>query len=165
MWEGVGDRTELKHIDIHSYGHNSVSFPFSWAAQPGAGCWFFPAASYCQLVWSPTDWISCALSYIIVQRPPSSCWRHKSLSFNPSTVKVIISWYSSTGCTCYLPQVRFTFLTARPGRRSICNKSNRSLYSTSRVYFYNHFIPICCIQLPCDIFFFFINTYFSGVYW
>ena len=23
-------------------------------------------------------------------------------SFNPSTVKVIISWYSLTGCTCYL---------------------------------------------------------------
>ena len=27
--------------------------------------------------------------------------RHKSHSFNPSTVKVIF-WYSSTGCTCYL---------------------------------------------------------------
>ena len=38
VWEGVGDRTELQHIDPHSYGHNSVSFPFSWAAQPGA--WF-----------------------------------------------------------------------------------------------------------------------------
>ena len=34
MWEGVGDRTELQHIDPHSYGHDSVSFPFSWAAQP-----------------------------------------------------------------------------------------------------------------------------------
>ena len=32
----VGDWTELQHIDPHSYGHNSVSFPFSWAAQPGA---------------------------------------------------------------------------------------------------------------------------------
>ena len=46
MWEGVGNRTELQHIDPHSYGHNRVSFPFSWAAQPGAwgpslsGCWF-----------------------------------------------------------------------------------------------------------------------------
>ena len=36
MWEGVGDRTELQRIDPHSYGHNGVSFPFSWAAQPGA---------------------------------------------------------------------------------------------------------------------------------
>ena len=46
MWEGVGDRTELQHIDPHSIGHNHVSFPFSWAVQPGAwgpslpGCWF-----------------------------------------------------------------------------------------------------------------------------
>ena len=46
MWEGVGERTELQHIDPHSYGHNSVSFPFSWAAQLVAwwpslsGCWF-----------------------------------------------------------------------------------------------------------------------------
>ena len=29
QWEGVGDRTELQHIDPHSYGHNSISFPFS----------------------------------------------------------------------------------------------------------------------------------------
>ena len=36
VWEGVGDRIELQHIDPHSYGHNSVSFSFSWAAQPGA---------------------------------------------------------------------------------------------------------------------------------
>ena len=32
MW----DWTELQHIDPHFYGHNSISFPFSWAAQPGA---------------------------------------------------------------------------------------------------------------------------------
>ena len=61
-----------------------------------AGCWFSLPH------FSPTaNASSCALSYIIVQRPPSSCGRHKSHSFNPSTVKVIF-WYSSTGCTCYL---------------------------------------------------------------
>ena len=54
---------------------------------------------YCIL--SPTDWISCALSYIIVQQPPSSCGCHKLHSFNPSTVKGILC-YSSTGCPCYL---------------------------------------------------------------
>ena len=31
----VGDWTELQHIDPNSYGHNRVSFSFSWAAQPG----------------------------------------------------------------------------------------------------------------------------------
>ena len=156
MWEGVGDRTELQHIDPHSYGHNSVSFPFSWSAQPRAWglslsgywfslphlisncncsigglrahsagcCLFIPhvvsswsdlqlqllnrgpegpllGAGFLYRIWFPTDWTSCALSYIIVQRPPSSCGRHKLHSFNPSTVKVIF-WYSSTGRTCYL---------------------------------------------------------------
>ena len=101
MWEGVGDRTELHHIDPHSIGHNSVSFPFSWAAQPGAWGPTLLGAGFLYYVLSPTDWTSCAPSYIIVPRPPSSCGRHKSHSFNPSIVKVIF-WYSSTGCTCYL---------------------------------------------------------------
>ena len=112
VWEGVGDGTELQHIDPHSIGHNHVSFLFSWAAQPGA--WGPSLSGTCssiqhllsnssdlQLVWSPTDWISSAPRYIIVQRSPSSFERHKSHSFHPSTVKVIF-WYSSTGCTCYL---------------------------------------------------------------
>ena len=107
VWEGVGDRIELLHIDPHSIGHNHVSFPFSWAAQPGA--WEPSLSGTCSSIQHllsnssdfQTDCISCALSYIIVQHPPSSCGRHKSHSFNPSTVKVIF-WYSSTGCTCYL---------------------------------------------------------------
>ena len=35
VWEEVGDRIELQHIDPHSYGHNSDSLPFSRAAQQG----------------------------------------------------------------------------------------------------------------------------------
>ena len=31
----VGDWTELQHIDPYSYGHNSVSFPFSWGCSTG----------------------------------------------------------------------------------------------------------------------------------
>ena len=101
LWEGVGGRTELQHVDPHSYGHNSVSFPFSWAAQLGAWGPTLLGAGFLYCILSPTDWTSCALSYIIVRHPPSSCGHHKSHSFNPSTVKVIF-WYSSTGCTCYL---------------------------------------------------------------
>ena len=79
----------------------SVSFPFSWAAQPGA--WGPSLSGTCSLIqnllptataqswaWgptllgagflyrllSPTDWISCAPSHIVIQRPPSSCGRH-----------------------------------------------------------------------------------------
>ena len=69
-------------------------------AQPLWDMSLIPASSL-QLVCSPTDWTSCAPSYIIVWRPPFSCGRHKSHSFNPSTVKVIF-WYSLTGCTFYL---------------------------------------------------------------
>ena len=58
-------------------------------------------AGFLYRILSPTDWISCALSYIIVQRPPSTCWQHKLHSFNPSTVNVILC-YSSTRYTCYL---------------------------------------------------------------
>ena len=67
------------------------------------GLWW-PAslgARFLYRILSPIDWTSCALSYIIIQRLPSSCGRHKSHSFNPSSVKVIF-WYSPTGCTCYL---------------------------------------------------------------
>ena len=58
-------------------------------------------AGFLYRILSPTDWTSCAPSYIIFWHPPSSCGRHKSHSFNSSPVKVIF-WYSSTGCTCYL---------------------------------------------------------------
>ena len=64
-----------------------------------AGCWLsLPALSPTSLVSKLTDFLS-SPSYIIVQRPPSY-GRHKLHSFNPSMVKIIISW--STGCTCYL---------------------------------------------------------------
>ena len=98
MWEGVGDWTEL---EPHSYGHNRVSFPFSWAAQPGAWGPTQLGVGFLYRILSPTDWTSCAPSYIIIWLQPSFCERHKSHPFNPSTVKVIF-WYSSTGCTCYL---------------------------------------------------------------
>ena len=70
-------------------------------AQSGAWGPSLLDARFLYRILSPTDWTSCAPSYIVVRRPPSSCRRHKSHSFNPSRVKVIF-WYSSTGCTCYL---------------------------------------------------------------
>ena len=58
--KGSWNRTELPDIDPHSIGHNRVSFPFSWSAQPRAWgpqpLWdmFLNPASSPQLVWSPT---------------------------------------------------------------------------------------------------------------
>ena len=58
----------------------------------------FSTASYLQLIWT-----SCAPSNIIIWRPLFFFLRASQFrtQFNPSTVKVI-SWYSSTGCTCFL---------------------------------------------------------------
>ena len=117
MWEGVGDRIELQHIDppptllaITAFLSRSPGLldrgPWAqplwvlvfttasylqhiWSpTQSGARgslCWVlsFSTASYLQLVWSPTDCISCALSYIIAQRPPSSCGRHNFALIQP----------------------------------------------------------------------------------
>ena len=111
----VGDWTELQHIDPHSYGHNSVSFPFSWAAQPGAWrlslCWdmiLIPASSLqlqllnrgssgplcwvlvlCTASYLQLIWTSCRRGYIIIWRSlfflRASQFRTQ---FNSSTVKV-----------------------------------------------------------------------------
>ena len=65
VWEGVGDRTELQHIDPHSIGHNRISFPFSLAAKLGAWGPTLLDAGFLyhilsstrlipQLIWSPT---------------------------------------------------------------------------------------------------------------
>ena len=77
----VGDWTELQHIDPDSYGHNSVSFPFSWAAQPGA----WRPTLYWDMVLVPAssfqlpDFLSHP-GYIIVIRPLNSTRRQWRLS-------------------------------------------------------------------------------------
>ena len=58
MWEEVEDRTELQHIDPHSIGHNRVSFPFSWVAQPGAWGPAFLGHVPQPSIFSPTGLIS-----------------------------------------------------------------------------------------------------------
>ena len=59
-----------------SYGHSSVSFPFSWLLNRGPSL-SGTCSSFQHLLsnWSDlqTDWTSCALSYIIVQ-PPLFLW-------------------------------------------------------------------------------------------
>ena len=106
VWEGVRDWTELQHIDPHSIGHSF--FPVllgcstrGLGAQPLWDKFLNPASL--QLIWSPSaGFLSSPGLYNNLTStllPPSVTISH---SFNPSTVKVMISWYSSTGCTCYL---------------------------------------------------------------
>ena len=71
------------------------------------GSWGPPllGASFLYRILSPTRMIFNCSNFLCTKlynssTPTFSCGRHKSHSFNPSTVKVIF-WYSSTGCTCY----------------------------------------------------------------
>ena len=61
MWEGVGDRTELQHIDFHSYGHQcffSILLGCSTRGLRAQPLWvlFFSTASYLQLSDLQTPW-------------------------------------------------------------------------------------------------------------
>ena len=87
---------------------------------------------------TPTDWTSCALSYIIVRCPPSSCGRHKSHSFNLSIVKVIF-WYSSTGCTCYLHRFISYFDSPAGSEVSIQHKPKGKIYKMKSL---GHYITL-----------------------
>ena len=101
---GLLNRGPRGPVSLGHGPHFSIFSPTpNWTSTAQSGVLRAPSAGVGSLysIFSPTDWTSCAPSYIIVRHTPSSCGRHKSHSFNPSTVKVI-SWYSSTGCTCYL---------------------------------------------------------------
>ena len=128
IWKGcvleeVVDRTELQHTDPHSIGHNCVSFPSSWAAQPGAWGPTLLGAGFLYRILSPTGLVS-KLNYflsspadIIVQRP-----------FLLALIQPIhgqgynsdIPWPDAP--VIYIGA--FPILTARPDRRSIYNNTN-----------------------------------------
>ena len=67
VWEGVGDRTEQQHVDPHSISHNSVSFPFSWAAQPEAKGPTLLGAGFFYRILSPTGLISNWLNFLCTE--------------------------------------------------------------------------------------------------
>ena len=58
VWEGVGDRQELQHVDPLSSGHNSVSFRFVLGPSLSGTCShssiFSPTATSQSGAWGPT---------------------------------------------------------------------------------------------------------------
>ena len=83
--------------DCNSSGHSSISFPFSWAAQPGVWvpslCWvlfslFELEHSLQTLISNWSDFLS-PPGYIIIWHQPASCGVTIRTQFNLSTVKVI----------------------------------------------------------------------------
>ena len=108
MWEGVGDRTELQHIDPPSIGYNRVSFPFSWAAQPGT--WGHSLSGTCSsiqhLLSNSSD---PQLSIGGLRAPSAGCWL--SLPHLVTNWSGLQNWLikglraHSAGCWLSLPQL------------------------------------------------------------
>ena len=102
VWEGVGDRTEL-HILTPTLMAISVSFPFSWAAQPGAwgpslsGSWFslphlISDSSYPQLLsWGPEG----SLCWVLAFSTASSL----QLVWSPNWLPAFTELYNSSTST------------------------------------------------------------------
>ena len=74
MWEGVGDWTELQHIDPHSYGHQRFFPALQGCSTRGlgaysAGCWLPQPHLVTNGSDLQTNWLPVSPSYIIVQSP------------------------------------------------------------------------------------------------
>ena len=94
MWEGVGDRTELQHIDPLTLIAISASFPFSRAG------FLYHSLSPKPLVSKLADFLS-SPSYIIVQSPTQylPITGHRNVSLPPSLEWHV--WSSSSGNNCH----------------------------------------------------------------
>ena len=106
----VGDWTKLQHIDPNnSSGYNSISFPFSLAAQPGVWgpslCWdiVLISVSSLQLIWLPVApglYNYLTSTYLL--------WASHLHSIQPVDSQGY-PLISSTGYTCYLHRYNFFF--------------------------------------------------------
>ena len=123
VWEGAGDRTELKYFDPHSYGRQRCVFLVLLMLNQrpwGPLCWVlaFFTASYQQLLWSPNSigvpegplgqvWLSLPhLVYNSVSNWNSKCHFTSVLTelYNSSTPTRSLEWHdwsSSSGNNCH----------------------------------------------------------------
>ena len=111
----VGDWTKTATYWPHNSSvYHSLSFPFSWAAQPGHNSH--------SSIFSLTDLNFLSPGLIIIWRPPTSCERHNfALNSTPRQSRSpLISWYLRLNAPVIFTG-EFILLTAWPGRRSICN--------------------------------------------
>ena len=143
MWEGVGDRTELQLIDPPLYWPQPRFFPVLLCCSTGglgahyAGCWFSLPHLVTNGSGLQTDWISCALSYITVQR----------LLLLVGVIIALIQSIHVQGYNSDIPRPdapviyigALPIFIARPGRRSIYNT-----HTHTHIYIY-----ICVCVCVC----------------
>ena len=120
----------LQHIDplTNSSGYNSISFPFSWAAQLGSlGAQPLLGHGSHSSIFSPTD-----LNFLSPGLYNNLTSTYFLRASNLFSIQPIDSQgyplISSTGCTSYLHRC-ISHLTAWPGRRLICNTTLSNLHS------------------------------------
>ena len=129
VWVGVGDQTELQHIDPHSIGHNCVSFPVSWAAQPGT--WGPSLSGTCShsSIFSPTP-----TSWLIggLRAPSAGCWL--------SLPHLVSNWSGLQ--TNWLPVFTELYNSSRPP--SSCGRHKLHSFNPSTVK-----ATLCCSSTGC----------------
>ena len=115
MWEGVGDRTELQHIDPHSYGHQSF-FPVLQGAPLGAGFLYH--------IWSglQTNWLPVFTELYNSSLPLSLEW-HVWLSLSGNNCHTVHRSLSSGALVwLYCGILPCPILSAKPAyANGICN--------------------------------------------
>ena len=140
VWEGVGDRTELKYFDPHSYGRQRCVFLVLLMLNRGAWgplCWVlaFFTASYQQLLWSPNSigvpkgplgrvWLSLPQ---LVYNSVSNCNCNSN-----STVVLTALYNSSTPTRSPTRSLKSHVWSSSSGNN--CHAVHRSLSSGASVY-------------------------------
>ena len=137
----VGDWTELQHIDPHSSGYHSLSFPGAWAGQP----WARGPSLYWNMVLIPASSLQLIWTYIIIWRQTTSCERHNfTLNSTPRQSRSpLISWYLRPDAPVIYTGT-FLLLAVWLGRRSICNKKRCNNSHTSSTHIDLYDIPHKC---------------------
>ena len=96
VWKWVGDRTELQHIDPHSYVHQRCVFLVLQGCSAGGQGPSLLGAGFLYCILSPTglvseiNWLPVFTELYNSSTPSFFLWASQLHSFNPSTVKVII---------------------------------------------------------------------------
>ena len=116
------------------------------------GCWLSLPHLFSNWSCLKTDWISCALSYIIVPRPPSSCGRHNFALIQPVHGQGYNSDIPRPDASVFYIGA-FPILTARPGRRSIYNIWFRVvfLFSWDSLFYIFSFLSLCFMVSASNI--------------
>ena len=135
MWEGVEDQTKLQHIDLPSpSGHSSVSFSFSWTAQPGA--WGPSLSGTCShpRIFSPTG----LQTQSGVSRAPSAGWWLSLLHpvSNSSDLQLTDFLSPPSYIIVKSPTQSLEWHVWSSSRRNNCHAVHRSLSSGASVYEY-----------------------------